>query len=281
MTDIKYLQDFASQVSRDILRLVHAVSSGHPGGSLGSADLVTALYQEIMDFNKDSFSMDAKDEDAFYLSNGHISPMWYSVMARTGIFPVSELSTFRKINSRLQGHPTTAEGLEGVRIASGSLGQGLSVALGNAQAKKLNGDSHLIYTLHGDGELDEGQIWEAALYAGAKKVDNIIATVDYNKKQIDGPTDLVMNLGDLEAKWKAFGWIVFEMNGNDMQDILKVMAQAKEATGKGKPVVVLMHTEMGAGVDFMLGAHKWHGNAPNDEQLANALAQLPETFGHY
>lgn len=234
-----------------------------------------------MDFNKDSFSMTADGEDAFYLSNGHISPMWYSVMARTGIFPVSELSSFRKINSRLQGHPTTAEGLEGIRIASGSLGQGLSVALGHAQAKKLNGDSHLIYTLHGDGELDEGQIWEAALYAGAKKVDNIIATVDYNKKQIDGPTDLVMNLGDLGAKWKAFGWIVLEMNGNDMSDILKVMAQAKEATGKGKPVVVLMHTEMGAGVDFMMGTHKWHGNAPNDEQLANALAQLPETLGDY
>lgn len=281
MTDIKYLQDFATQVRRDILRMVHAVSSGHPGGSLGSTDFVTALYQEIMDFNKDSFSMTADGEDAFYLSNGHISPMWYSVMARTGIFPVSELSSFRKINSRLQGHPTTAEGLEGIRIASGSLGQGLSVALGHAQAKKLNGDSHLIYTLHGDGELDEGQIWEAALYAGAKKVDNIIATVDYNKKQIDGPTDLVMNLGDLGAKWKAFGWIVLEMNGNDMSDILKVMAQAKEATGKGKPVVVLMHTEMGAGVDFMMGTHKWHGNAPNDEQLANALAQLPETLGDY
>lgn len=281
MKDIKYLQDFANQVRRDILRMVHAVSSGHPGGSLGSADFVTALYQEIMDYNHVSFSMTADGEDAFYLSNGHISPMWYSVLARTGFFPIHELGTFRKINSRLQGHPTTAEGLEGIRIASGSLGQGLSVALGHAQAKKLNGDSHLIYTLHGDGELDEGQIWEAVLYAGAKKVDNIIATVDYNKKQIDGPTDLVMNLGDLAAKWKAFGWKVFEMNGNDMADVIKVMALAKAATHKGKPIVVLMHTEMGAGVDFMMGTHKWHGNAPNDEQLANALSQIPETLGDY
>lgn len=281
MTDIKYLQDFANQVRRDILRMIHAVSSGHPGGSLGSADFVTALYQEIMDYNKDSFSMTADGEDAFYLSNGHISALWYSVLARTGFFPLQELGTFRKINSRLQGHPTTAEGLEGIRIASGSLGQGLSVALGHAQAKKLNGDSHLIYTLHGDGELDEGQIWEAVLYAGAKKVDNIIATVDYNKKQIDGPTDQVMNLGDLAAKWKAFGWKVFEMNGNDMADIINVMSLAKAATHKGQPIVVLMHTEMGAGVDFMMGTHKWHGNAPNDEQLAKALAQIPETIGDY
>lgn len=281
MIDIKYLQDFANQVRRDILRMIHAVSSGHPGGSLGSADFVTALYQEIMDFNKDSFSMTADGEDAFYLSNGHISALWYSVLARTGFFPLQELGTFRKINSRLQGHPTTAEGLEGIRIASGSLGQGLSVALGHAQAKKLNGDSHLIYTLHGDGELDEGQIWEAVLYAGAKKVDNIIATVDYNKKQIDGPTDQVMNLGDLAAKWKAFGWKVFEMNGNDMADIINVMSLAKAATHKGQPIVVLMHTEMGAGVDFMMGTHKWHGNAPNDEQLAKALAQIPETIGDY
>jgi transketolase len=281
MTDIKHLQNFATQVRRDVLRMVHAVNSGHPGGSLGSTDFVTALYQEIMDYKSKPFSMTAENEDAFYLSNGHIAPMWYSILARSGFFPVKELSTLRKINSRLQGHPTTAEGLEGVRIASGSLGQGLSVALGHAEAKKLDGDSHLIYTLHGDGELDEGQIWEAALYAGAKGVDNIIATVDYNKKQIDGPTDLVMNLGNLAAKWKAFGWKVFEMNGNDMDDVLKVLAEAKDSTHKGQPIVVLMHTEMGAGVDFMMGTHKWHGQAPNDEQLEKALAQLPETLGDY
>jgi len=281
MTEIKYLQSFATQVRRDILRMIHAVSSGHPGGSLGSADFVTALYQEIMDYNSKPFSMTAQNEDAFYLSNGHIAPLWYSVLARSGFFPVEELSTLRKINSRLQGHPTTAEGLEGIRIASGSLGQGLSVALGHAEAKKLDGDSHLVYTLHGDGELDEGQIWEAALYAGAKGVDNIIATVDYNKKQIDGPIDLVMNLGVLSAKWKAFGWKVFEMNGNDMEDIIKVVSLAKEATHKGQPIVILMHTEMGAGVDFMMGTHKWHGQAPNDEQLEKALAQLPETLGDY
>ncbi len=281
MTDIKYLKDFATQVRRDILRMVHGVSSGHPGGSLGAADFVTALYQEVMDYSPAPFSMTADDEDAFYLSNGHTSPMWYSVLARSGFFPISELATFRKINSRLQGHPTTAEGLEGVRIASGSLGQGLSVALGHAQAKKLNGDKHLIYTLHGDGELDEGQIWEAVLYAGAKKVDNIIATVDYNKKQIDGPTDLVMNLGDLAAKWRAFGWKVFEMDGNNMENVVSTLTDAKAAAFNGMPIVILMHTEMGAGVDFMMGTHKWHGTAPNDEQLSAALAQLPETLGDY
>lgn len=281
MADINKLQDFASQVRRDILRMVHAVNSGHPGGSLGSTDFVTALYQDILSYDSSKFTMEGKGEDIFYLSNGHISPMWYSILAHSGFFPVSELATFRKIGTRLQGHPTTAEGLEGIRIASGSLGQGLSVAIGHAQAKKLDNDNHIVYTLHGDGELDEGQIWEAVLYAAAKKVDNIIATVDYNKQQIDGPIEEVMSLGDLAAKWKAFGWIVMEMKGNDMADIIKVMAQAKEAAHQGKPIVVLMHTEMGAGVDFMMGTHKWHGVAPNDEQLANALGQLPETLGDY
>ena len=281
MTDIKQLQDFATQVRRDILRMVHAVNSGHPGGSLGAADFVTALYQSIMEYDAENFSMEAYGEDVFYLSNGHIAPLWYSVLSRSGFFSISELETLRKINSRLQGHPTTAEGLEGVRIASGSLGQGLSVALGHAQAKKLNGDNHLVFTLHGDGELDEGQMWEAAMYAGAKNIDNIIATVDYNKQQIDGPVELVMDLGDLTAKWKAFGWLVMEMKGNDMNDIIRVMAEAKAAAHKGKPIVIIMHTEMGAGVDFMEGTHKWHGVAPNDEQLVNALSQLPETLGDY
>ncbi len=281
MSTIIELKDFASQVRRDVLRMVHAVSSGHPGGSLGATDFVTALYQEVMEHNPEDFNMIAKGEDVFYLSNGHIAPMWYSILARSGYFEVSELATLRKLNSRLQGHPTTAEGLEGIRIASGSLGQGLSVAIGHAQAKKLDGDSHLIYTLHGDGELDEGQIWEAAMYAAAKKVDNLIATIDYNKQQIDGPIAKVMDLGNLHAKWEAFGWTVLEMNGNDMEDVLRGLSEAKIATGKGKPVVILMHTEMGFGVDFMQGTHKWHGKAPNDEQLANALSQLPETLGDY
>lgn len=280
MSTIKELQDFASQVRRDVLRMVHAVNSGHPGGSLGATDFVTALYQEVMEHNP-SFNMEAKGEDVFYLSNGHIAPMWYSILSRSGYFQVSELATLRKLNSRLQGHPTTAEGLEGIRIASGSLGQGLSVAIGHAQAKKLDGDAHLIYTLHGDGELDEGQIWEAAMYAAAKKVDNLIATIDYNKQQIDGPIEAVMDLGNLRAKWKAFGWTVVEMQGNDMEDVLRGLTEAKAATGKEKPVVILMHTEMGYGVDFMQGTHKWHGVAPNDEQLANALGQLPETLGDY
>ncbi len=280
MSTIKELQDFATQVRRDVLRMVHAVNSGHPGGSLGATDFVTALYQEVMEHNP-NFNMEAKGEDVFYLSNGHIAPMWYSILAHSGYFEVSELATLRKLNSRLQGHPTTAEGLEGIRIASGSLGQGLSVAIGHAQAKKLDGDAHLIYTLHGDGELDEGQIWEAAMYAAAKKVDNLIATVDYNKQQIDGSIEHVMDLGDLRAKWEAFGWTVLEMQGNDMEDVLRGLAEAKAATGKGKPVIILMHTEMGYGVDFMMGTHKWHGVAPNDEQLANALGQLPETLGDY
>ena len=281
MATIKELQDLANQARRDVLRMVHAVNSGHPGGSLGAADFIAALYGEVMEHKAQHFTMEAKGEDVFYLSNGHIAPVWYSVLARSGYFPVSELATLRKLNSRLQGHPTTAEGLEGIRIASGSLGQGLSVGIGHALAKKLDGDKHLVYTLHGDGELDEGQIWEAAMYAGAKKVDNIIATVDYNKKQIDGPTDEVMNLGDLRAKWEAFGWKVLEMNGNDMQEVVDGLAKAKAETGKGKPVCILMHTEMGYGVDFMMGTHKWHGVAPNDEQLADALAQIPETLGDY
>ncbi len=280
MATIKELQDFATQVRRDVLRMVHAVNSGHPGGSLGATDFVTALYQEVMEHNP-SFNMEAKGEDVFYLSNGHIAPMWYSILARSGYFEVSELATLRKLNSRLQGHPTTAEGLEGIRIASGSLGQGLSVAIGHAQAKKLDGDAHLVYTLHGDGELDEGQIWEAAMYAAAKKVDNLIATIDYNKQQIDGPINKVMDLGDLRAKWETFGWTVLEMQGNDMEDVLRGLTEAKAATGKGKPVCILMHTEMGYGVDFMQGTHKWHGVAPNDEQLADALNQLPETLGDY
>ena len=280
MADIKKLQDFATQVRRDILRMVHAVNSGHPGGSLGAADFITVLYQEIMT-HKTDFTMEGNNEDIFYLSNGHISPLWYSVLARSGYFPIDELKTFRKLDSRLQGHPTPAEDLEGVRIASGSLGQGLSVAIGHAQSKKLNGDKKIVYSLHGDGELDEGQIWEAAMYAAAKKVDNIIATVDYNKQQIDGSTDDVMSLGNLAAKWEAFGWIVLEMNGNDISDILRVMGEAKNKAFNNKPVVVLMHTDMGYGVDFMMGTHKWHGVAPNDEQLANALNQLPETLGDY
>lgn len=281
MSDIKQLQDFATQVRRDVLRMVHAVNSGHPGGSLGATDFVTALYQKVMEHNSKNFSMEAKGEDVFYLSNGHIAPMWYSILARSGYFAVSELATLRKLNSRLQGHPTTAEGLEGIRIASGSLGQGLSVGIGHAEAKKLDNDKHLVFTLHGDGELDEGQIWEAAMYAAAKKVDNIIATIDYNKQQIDGPITEVMDLGDLRAKWEAFGWLVMEMNGNDMQDVVKTLEVAKSKAGNGKPIVILMHTEMGYGVDFMVGTHKWHGVAPNDEQLVDALNQLPETLGDY
>jgi transketolase len=281
MQNINELEAFATQVRRDILRMVHAVSSGHPGGSLGCTDFATALFQNIMNHKADNFTMEAKGEDVFYLSNGHISPMLYSVLARSGYFPVSELATFRKLNSRLQGHPATEEGLEGIRIASGSLGQGLSVALGHALAKQADNDSGIVYSLHGDGELQEGQIWEAAMFAASRKMDNIIATVDYNGKQIDGPLEEVIDLGDLRAKWESFGWKVFEMNGNDMGDILHVMTNAKAATGKGQPIVVLMRTEMGNGVDFMMGTHKWHGVAPNDEQLENALSQLPETLGDY
>lgn len=275
------LTDLTTQVRRDILRMVHKVNSGHPGGSLGCAEFLVCLYNEVMDF-KLPFSMDGKDEDLFFLSNGHISPVFYSVLARRGFFPIKELNTFRLLNSRLQGHPTPHEGLEGVRVASGSLGQGLSVAIGAALAKKLNGDKHLVYTLHGDGELQEGQIWEAAMYAGGKGVDNLIATVDYNQKQIDGPTDKVLPLGDLRTKWEAFGWQVINIEkGNDISAILKGLAEAKALTGKGKPVCILLHTEMGNGVDFMMGTHAWHGKAPNDEQLAKALAQNAETLGDY
>lgn len=275
------LTDLTTQVRRDILRMVHKVNSGHPGGSLGCAEFLVCLYNEVMDF-KLPFSMEGKDEDLFFLSNGHISPVFYSVLARRGFFPIKELNTFRLLNSRLQGHPTPHEGLEGVRVASGSLGQGLSVAIGAALAKKLNGDKHLVYTLHGDGELQEGQIWEAAMYAGGKGVDNLIATVDYNQKQIDGPTDKVLPLGDLRAKWEAFGWQVIDIEkGNNISAILKGLAEAKALTGKGKPVCILLHTEMGNGVDFMMGTHAWHGKAPNDEQLAKALAQNAETLGDY
>lgn len=281
MSNIQQLTDLTTQVRRDILRMVHKVNSGHPGGSLGCTEFLVCLYNELMEINT-NFEMDGKNEDLFFLSNGHISPVFYSVLARRGYFPISELNTFRLLNSRLQGHPTPHEGLEGVRIASGSLGQGLSVGIGAALTKKLNRDTHLVYTLHGDGELQEGQIWEAAMYAGGKGVDNLIATVDYNKKQIDGSTDNVLPLGDLRAKFEAFGWQVIDIEkGNDITSVLEGMKKAKSLTGKGKPVCVLLHTEMGNGVDFMMGTHAWHGKAPNDEQLAKALAQNPETLGDY
>ncbi len=267
------LQDLTVQVRRDILRMVHAVNSGHPGGSLGCAEFFVALYQNIMD-RKEGFDMDGIGEDLFFLSNGHISPVFYSTLARSGYFPVVELATFRKLNSRLQGHPTTHEGLPGIRIASGSLGQGMSVAIGAAQAKKLNNDNHLIYSLHGDGELQEGQNWEAIMYASAKKVDNLISTIDRNGQQIDGPTDEVLPMGSLRAKFEAFGWEVIDIDkGNDIQAILEGMAFAKSRTGKGKPVCVLLHTMMGHGVDFMMHTHAWHGKAPNDAQLQEALSQ--------
>ncbi|WP_106792625.1 transketolase [Aquimarina sp. Aq78] len=281
MPKTKQLEDFATQVRRDILRQVHKVNSGHPGGSLGCTEFFVALFQEVLD-RKDDFDMDGIDEDIFFLSNGHISPVYYSVLARSGYFPVEELNTFRLINSRLQGHPTTHEGLPGIRIASGSLGQGMSVALGAAQAKKLNNDSHLVYSLHGDGELQEGQIWEAAMYASGKKVDNLIATIDYNGKQIDGSTDDVLPLGDLKAKFEAFGWDVMEIKeGNNISAVTEGLKEAKSRTGKGKPVCILMHTVMGNGVDFMMHTHAWHGKAPNDEQLEIGLAQNPETLGDY
>ena len=274
------LKAIATQLRRDTVRMVHAVNSGHPGGSLGCADYLTALYFQVMKHNP-SFNMDAPEEDVFILSNGHISPVYYSALARAGYFDKSELSTFRKLNSRLQGHPTTHEHLPGVRMASGSLGQGLSVAAGAALTKKLNGASNLVYSLHGDGELNEGQIWEAVLFAAHHKIDNLIATIDWNGQQIDGPTEKVMNLGDLHAKFSAFGWTVFEMNGNDMDETVATLEKAKAATGQGKPIVILMRTAMGKGVDFMEGTHEWHGVAPNDEQLARALEQLPETLGDY
>jgi len=275
------LEQTVSQVRRDIVRMVHKVNSGHPGGSLGCAEFLVSLYNEVMDL-KEGFDMNGENEDVFFLSNGHISPVFYSVLAHRGYFPVEELNTFRLINSRLQGHPTTHEGLPGIRMASGSLGQGLSVALGAAQAKKLNNDSHLVYTLLGDGELQEGQNWEAIMYAAGKKVDNLIATIDLNEKQIDGPTDIVMPMGDLSAKFIAFGWDVLTIeNGNDLTEIVATLKEAKSMTGKGKPICILLKTEMGNGVDFMMNTHAWHGKAPNDEQLAIALAQNPETLGDY
>ncbi|MBK9760677.1 MAG: transketolase [Flavobacteriales bacterium] len=275
------LQRIASQVRRDIVRMVHGCQSGHPGGSLGCTDFLTMLYFDVLRHDAKNFSMDGIGQDLFFLSNGHISPVFYSVLSRSGYLPVEELKTFRKLDSRLQGHPTTHEGLPGVRMASGSLGQGLSVGIGAALAKKLNKDDHLVFTLHGDGELQEGQIWEAAMFAAGKNVDNLIATVDLNGQQIDGPTDQVMPLGDLRAKWVAFGWHVLEMNGNDMDSVRAGFLDAISRTGKGKPVCILMRTEMGMGVDFMMGSHEWHGIPPNDEQLARALSQLPETLGDY
>jgi len=281
MTDIQNLKKTATQIRRDIVRMVHAQNSGHPGGSLGCTDFMTALYFDIMEHDSKNFDMDGKNQDVFFLSNGHLSALWYSALARSGYFNVSELSTFRVLNSRLQGHPTTKEGLPGIRVASGSLGQGLSVACGAALTKKLNHDKKLVFTLHGDGELQEGQIWEAAMFAAHHKIDNLISTVDYNGKQIDGPVDQVMSLGNLKAKWESFGWLVLEMNGNDMDDVIKTLNHAKTLTGKGQPIVILMKTEMGMGVDFMMGTHKWHGSAPNDEQLEKALNQLEETLGDY
>ncbi len=275
------LSNIVTQVRRDILRMVHANNSGHPGGSLGCTEFLTVLYFKIMNLKTD-FTMDGINEDIFFLSNGHISPVLYSVLARRGYFNISELNSFRKINSRLQGHPTPHEGLEGVRMASGSLGQGLSTAIGAAHSKKLNNDKSIIYSLHGDGELQEGQMWEAFMYAAGKKIDNIISTIDYNKKQIDGSIDDVLPLGNLKEKLESFNWMVLEEeNGNDIESVINILSVAKTKTGKGKPVAIILHTEMGNGVDFMMGTHKWHGSAPNDEQLANALEQNPVTLGDY
>ncbi|MDB5146676.1 MAG: transketolase [Mucilaginibacter sp.] len=278
--DLQTLEKTASQIRRDIVRMVHGCQSGHPGGSLGCTDFFTALYFSVMNHDP-KFNMDAVGEDIFFLSNGHISPVFYSTLAHAGYFDKAELATFRKLNARLQGHPTTHEHLPGIRIASGSLGQGLSVAIGAALAKKLNGDKSLVFTLHGDGEIQEGQIWEAAMFAPHNHVDNLISTIDVNGQQIDGPTKQVLSLGDLRAKWEAFGWDVLDMKGNDMADVVRVLEEAKSRTGQGKPIMILMHTEMGYGVDFMVGSHKWHGIAPNDEQLKLALDQLEETLGDY
>jgi transketolase len=274
------LKEIASQVRRDIVRMVHGANSGHPGGSLGCADFLTALYFKVMKHNP-AFNMNATGEDVFFLSNGHISPVFYSALARSGYFDVKELSTFRKLNSRLQGHPATHEHLPGIRIASGSLGQGMSVAIGAALAKKLNSEKNIVFSLHGDGELDEGQIWEAAMFAAHHKVDNLISTIDWNGQQIDGPTDKVMSLGNIKNKFEAFGWTTLEMNGNDMDDVIATLDKAKLLVGQGKPIAIMMHTIMGKGVDFMENDHNWHGVAPNDEQLQKALAQLPETLGDY
>lgn len=281
MHEVKELERIASQVRRDIIRMTNRAASGHPGGSLGSTDFLVALYFNILEYDPRNFTMDGKGEDIFFLSIGHISPLLYSVLARSGHFDTEELNTFRFINSRLQGHPATEEGLPGIRIATGSLGQGLSVAAGAALAKRLNNDNSFVYCLLGDGECEEGQVWEAAMFSAAKNIDNLIAVVDYNGKQIDGPVDEVMPLGDFAAKWKAFDWEVLEMNGHDMANILEVLSDAKSRSGKGKPVVILMKTEMGHGVDFMAGTHKWHGSPPNDEQVEQALSQLKETLGDY
>lgn len=278
---MEHLKLLCSQVRRDIIRMVASVQSGHPGGSLGCVEYMVCLYNGILKIEPEKFTMDGVGEDIFFLSNGHISPVWYSVLARRGYFPVAELSTFRRLNSRLQGHPATKEHLPGIRIASGSLGQGLSAAIGAALAKKLNKDSHLVFSLHGDGELQEGQIWEAAMYAAANKVDNLISTIDYNGKQIDGPVEEVLSLGNLRKKWEAFGWLTLECNGNNLIEISSTLKEASSMCGKGQPVMILMKTEMGMGVDFMMGTHKWHGSAPNEEQTAQALSQLPETVGDY
>jgi transketolase len=275
------LTEIASQVRRDILRMVHGANSGHPGGSLGCADLLTALYFKTMKHTPQPFDMDAKEQDVFFLSNGHISPVFYSVLARSGYFDVKELATFRKIDSRLQGHPTTHEGLPGVRIATGSLGQGMSVAIGAALAKKLNNDHGVVYSLHGDGELQEGQNWEAILFAPNHNVDNLIAIVDWNGQQIDGPTHKVNDLGNIRQKFEAFNWLTLEMNGNDMDEVVRTLEEAKSLTGKGKPIAIIMQSIMSKGVDFMENDHNWHGVAPNDEQLQRALSQLPETLGDY
>lgn len=279
--DTKELQNIAAQVRRDIIRMVHGAKSGHPGGSLGCADFLTALYFDIMDIDPEKFTKEGVGEDMFFLSNGHITPVLYSVMARRGYFPIAELATFRKLHTRLQGHPTPVEGLPGIRIASGSLGQGVSVAIGAALAKKANDDKHLVFALTGDGELQEGQIWEALMFAGSKNVDNLIVTVDHNGKQIDGPTDQVCSLGKLRSKFEAFNWMVLEMDGNDMKKCVQTLNLAKTLARNQKPIAIIMKTEMGQGVDFMMGTHKWHGSAPNDEQAAAALAQLPETLGDY
>ncbi len=281
ITETGELERLASQIRRDILRMVHSCNSGHPGASLGCTEFFVALYFKVMKHDK-TFSMEGINEDLFFLSNGHISPVWYSVLARAGYFDIAELSTFRKIGSRLQGHPATIEHLPGIRVASGSLGQGLSVALGAAQAKKINNDDRLVYVLMGDGEQQEGQVWEAAMYAAHNKVDNIIAIIDYNGQQIDGPVDKILSLMDLAGKYRAFGWNVIEIaNGNNMEAVLNALEHAKIVTGKQQPVIILLKTEMGYGVDFMVGTHKWHGIAPNDEQLATALSQLKETLGDY
>ncbi len=281
MPEIKELQRIATQIRRDIVRMVHACQSGHPGGSLGCTDLFTALYFSELNHKPGHFTMDGEGEDLFFLSNGHISPVFYSALARSGYFPVSELASFRKIHSRLQGHPATLEGLPGVRVASGSLGQGLSVAIGAALAKRLNNDPSLVFVLMGDGEQQEGQVWEAALHAGSRKIDNLIAIIDYNGQQIDGAVDDVMPLGDLQGKYESFGWKVIPFNGNDMAQVVTTLQQARESARKGEVQLLLMKTEMGQGVDFMMGSHKWHGIPPNDEQLANALSQLEETLGDY